>query len=141
MMDPWREWQRMMRAATMLGETMTAAHAVVGHRRKTIESALSDPFAADHAELGRMVSEKSRAFGAAGASLARDFLSMQSDLAAQAAALGEMMTGQLPSPRSTQAMLARNQRLASAALASSVRAMDPIHRAATANARRLGKKR
>ena len=141
MIDLWREWERMIRAGTLWSETLSAAHAVVGHRSRTIESALKNPLRADHAELGRMVSEKSSAFGAAGASLVRDVSTMQADLAAQAAALGAMMIGQLPSPRATQAMVARNRRLASAALASSVRAMVPIHKAATANARRLRKKR
>ena len=37
-------------------------------------------------------------------------------------------------------MMARSQRLGSAALASGVRAMTPIHKAATANQRRLGPK-
>jgi len=123
----------------MWGETMTSSHAVVGHRSKTIERALNDPFAADFAELGRMVSEKSNAFGAAGASLARDYFSMQADLSAQAAAMGKLLMGQLPTSRATQAMLTRNQRLASAALASSIRALTPVHKAATENARRLGR--
>jgi len=136
-MDLWREWQRMMRAGTMWSETLSAAHAVVGHRSRTIERALSNPFGADHAELGRMVSEKSRAFGAAGASLASDYFSMQADLSEQAAALGQMMMGQLPTPRATQAMMVRTQRLGSAAMTSSIRALTPVHKAATANAKRL----
>jgi hypothetical protein len=141
MMNMWRDWQRMMRAGTMWSETLTASQAVVGHRSRTIEAAMADPFGADHVELGRMVSEKSTAFGAAGASLARDYFSMQADLSAQATALGKMMMGNLPSPRATQAMVTRSQRLGSAALASSIRAMTPVHRTATANARRLGKRR
>ena len=141
MLDPWREWQRLMRAGTMWGETISASHTVVGHRSRTIEEAMSDPFGADHAELGRMVSEKSSAFGAAGASLTRDYINMQADLSAQAAALSKLMMGQFLTPRATQAMLSRGQRLASAALASSIRAMTPVHKAATANARRLGKRR
>ena len=120
---------------------MTAAQAVVGHRTRTIETALSNPFAADHVELGRMLSEKANAFGASGASLTRDWLTMQADMSAQATALGKMMTGQLPTASATQAMVTRSQRLATAALASSIRALTPVHKAATANARRLGKRR
>ena len=138
--DPWSEWQRLWRAGTMMSETMSASHAVVGHRSKTIETAMSDPLSADYVELGRMVSEKSAAFGAAGASLSRDWLAMQRDWNAQAAALSSMMLGQVPGPRKALAMAARSQRLGSAALSSGVRAMTPIHRAATANERRLGKK-
>ncbi len=141
MTDLWSEWQRLMRAGTMWSETLTAAQAVVGHRSKTIEAALNQPFAADHVELGRMVNEKSTAFGAAGASLAHDYFTMQADLTAQAAAFGQMMMGQVPTPRATQAMVNRGQRLGSAALASSIRALTPVHRTATANAKRLGKRR
>jgi hypothetical protein len=141
MTDLWREWQRLMRAGTMWGETISAAHEVVGYRSKTIKAALNNPFAADHVELGRMMSEKGTAFGAAGASLSRDYFAMHADLTAQSAALGKMMIGQLPTPGATQAMMTRTQRLGSAVLTSSIRAMTPVHKAATANARRLGKKR
>ena len=137
--DPWSEWQRLWRAGTMMSETMSASHAVVGHRSKTIETAMSDPLSADYVELGRMVSEKSAAFGAAGASLSRDWLAMQRDWNAQAAALSSMMLGQVPGPRKALAMAARSQRLGSAALSSGVRAMTPIHRAATANEKRLAR--
>lgn len=141
MTDPWREWQRLVRAGTMWSETLTASQAVVGHRSKTIEGVLTDPLRADHAELGRMVSEKSAAFGAAGASLARDYFALQADLSAQSAALGKMMMGQLPTPQAAQAMITRTQRLGTAAVASTIRAMTPVHRTATANARRLARKR
>lgn len=141
MVNPWLEWQRMVRAGTMLSETLNATHRVVGHRSKTIETAMSDPLGADYVELGRMVSEKSSAFGAAGASLSRDWFLMQRDWNAQALALSAMMMGRVPGPRAAQAMVARSQRLGSAALASGVRAMTPIHRAATANEKRLGRKR
>ena len=124
-----------------MSETMTASHAVVGHRSKTIESAMSDPMGADYVELGRMVSEKSAAFGAASASLSRDWFAMQRDWNSQAMAMSQMMIGQMPSARAAQAMIVRGQRLGSAALASGMRAMTPIHRAATANQKRLGKKR
>ena len=141
MVNPWIEWQRMVRAGTMLSETLTASQAVVEHRSRTIEEAMSDPLGADYVELGRMVAEKSTAFGAAGASLSRDWLAMQRDWGAQVSDVSAMMFGKMPSAGKAQTMMARSQRLGSAALASSVRAMTPIHRAATANQRRLGKMR
>ena len=141
MVNPWLEWQRMVRAGTMLSETMSASQAVVEHRSKTIETAIGDPLAADYVELGRMVSEKSAAFGEAGASLSRDWVAMQRDWNAQAMALSQFMMGQMPGPRKTQAMIARGQRLSSAVLASGVRAITPRHHAATANERRLARKR
>ncbi len=140
MVNPWLEWQRIVRAGTMLNETLTATQRVVEHRSRTIETAMSDPMSADYFELGRMVSEKTAAFGAAGASLSRDWFAMQRDWNAQLADLSAMMLGQLPGTRKAQAMVVRSQRLGSAALASGVRAMTPIHRAATANQKRLGKK-
>lgn len=139
MTNMWSEWQRLWRAGTMLSETMTASQAVVEHRRRTIETAMSDPQRADYVELGRMVSEKATAFGAAGASLSRDWLAMQRDWAAQVSDVSAMMLGKLPSASKAQAMMTRSQRLGSATLASGVRAMTPIHKAATANQRRLGK--
>ena len=140
MTNMWIEWQKMWRAGTMLNETMTASHAVVEHRSRTIEDVISDPLRADCGELNRMVSEKATAFGAAGMSLSRDWLAMQRDLGAQVSDVSAMMLGKLPSASKAQAMMARNQRLGSAALASSVRAMTPIHKAATANQRRLARK-
>ena len=140
MINPWIEWQKLVHAGTMLGETLTASQTVVEHRGRTIETAISDPMRADYSELGRMVSEKAAAFGAAGASLSRDWFAMQSDLSAQTLAVSAILIGQTPGPRAAQAMMARGQRLSSAALASSNRAMRPIHATATANARRLKKK-
>lgn len=139
--NPWSEWQKIWRAGTMMSETLAASHTVIGHRQKTIEQAVSDPIGADHAELGRMVTEKSAAFGAVGASLARDWWAMQGDISAQMVAIGNIMAGRPPGPSATQAMIARGQRIGSAALASSIRAMAPVHRAATTNAKRLGKRR
>jgi hypothetical protein len=141
MVNPWIEWQRMVRAGTMLSETLSATQRVVEHRSKTIENAMNDPLSADLVELGRMVSEKTAAFGAAGASLSRDWLTLQRDWNAQLTDLAAMMLGRMPSPDKAQTMVVRGQRLGSAALASGVRAMTPIHRAATANARRLARKR
>ncbi len=140
MTNMWTEWQKMWRAGTMLSETKTASQAVVEHRSRTIEDAMGDPSGADYAELGRMVSEKATAFGAASMSLSRDWLAMQRDWGAQVSDVSAMMFGKLPSPQKTKAMINRSQRLGSAALASSVRAMTPIQRAAIANQRRLARK-
>ena len=140
MINPWIEWQKMVRAGAMMSETFSATQAVVEHRSKTIETAMNDPMGADLVELGRMVSEKGTAFGAAGISLSKDWFAMQRDLTAQMNDLSAMMLGRMPGPGKAQAMIARSQRLGSAALASGVRAMTPIHRAATANQRRLGRK-
>ena len=140
MINPWAEWQNMVRAGTMLSETLTATQAVVKHRSRTIEQAMVNPIGADLVELGRMVSEKSNAFGAAGASLSKDWFALQRDYYAQISDVSAMMLGKLPSPDRAQKMLARGSRLGNTALASSVRAMTPIHRVARANQRRLDRK-
>ena len=98
MINPWVEWQKMVRAGTMMSETLTATQAVVEHRSKTIEAAMSDPMHADMVELGRMVSEKSAAFGAAGMSLSSDWFAMQRDWTAQMSDLSAMMLGRIPGP-------------------------------------------
>lgn len=139
MINPWTEWLRMVRAGTMLSETLNASHNVFGHRSKTIEDAFNNPLSADYLELSRMVSEKGTAFAASGWSMMRDWVAMQADLGAQASALGKVMMGEMPSARAAQAMMTRGQRLSSAAVAGSIRAMTPVHKAATANARRLAK--
>jgi hypothetical protein len=140
MINPWVEWQKLVRAGTLMSETLSATQAVVEHRGKTIEAAITDPMGADLAELGRMVTEKGAAFGAAGPSLSRDWLTMQRDWTAQMNDLSAMMLGRMPGPARAQAMVARGQRLGSAALASGIRAMTPIHKTATANQRRLDRK-
>lgn len=141
MINPWAEWQKMVHAGTMMSETFSATQAVVEHRSKTIETAMNDPMGADLVELGMMVSEKSTAFGAAGLSLSNDWFAMQREWNAQLNDLSAVMLGKMPGPAKAQAIMARGQRLGSAALASGVRAMTPIHKAATANQRRLGRKR
>lgn len=140
MVNPWIEWQKLVRAGTMMSETFSATQAVVEHRTRTIETAMNDPMQADLVELGTMVSEKSAAFGAAGLSLSNDWFAMQRDWTAQMNDVSAMMLGKMPGPGKAQAMMARGQRLGSAALAGGLRAMTPIHKAATANQRRLGRK-
>ena len=78
---------------------------------------------------------------AAGLSLSNDWFAMQRDWTAQINDLSALMLGRMPGPARAQVMMTRGQRLGSAALASGVRAMTPIHKAATANQRRLGRKR
>ena len=138
MNDPFALWTSMMTAGRMLGETAGAANAVIASRSETIAAAARNPLHADHRELNRMVSEKGTAFTSAGTSLATDWSAMQGDLLAQAGAIASMwMSGRLPSARETGALMSRSQRMSERALASSIRALHPIHATATANKRRL----
>lgn len=140
--DPWAAWNRMWNAGMMMNEMLTASGRVIDRRSQVIGRAFDRPQEGDAVELGRMVSEKAEAFSLAGASLARDWWSLQGELVAQSFALGNaMMSGRVPTVRASRAIAARQQRLTDHALASSVRAMRPIHGAATANDRRLRKSR
>lgn len=139
MRNPWAAWTDMWNAGLMMNEMLCASGRVIERRGQVIGRAFDRPEKGDALELQRMVNEKTEAFALAGNSLARDWWAIQGDLAAQSMELGQaMMSGRLPRSRS---FAARQQRLADHALASSVRALRPIHKAATANDRRLGRKR
>ncbi len=88
-----------------------------------------------------MVSEKSAAFGAAGASLSHDWLTMQRDWNAQLTDVAAMMLARCQARIKRRRWSCGVSGWGAAALASSVRAMAPIHRVATANERRLARKR
>ena len=138
MIDPFRMMADMMNAGRMLSETLDASSAVVAKRGETIAAAANDPFRADHRELALMVTEKGRAFAKSGATMAGDWMSLQSDLMRQSQAIGSMMlSGRVPSMAAAGAIIDRGARINQRALSSSIRALKPIHAAATANQRRL----
>ena len=141
MIDPFRMMTNMMKAGRMLSETLDASSAVVAKRGRTIAAAANDPFNADHNELALMVTEKGRAFAKSGATMAGDWLSLQSDLVRQSQAIGSiMLSGRVPSLAAAGAIIDRGARINQRALSSSLRALKPIHAAATANQRRLKKR-
>lgn len=146
MFDPMGNWLKMLdagaqmvRTTAALAETVTASHAVISRRSAIFGSAVQSPASADHAELSRMMPEKMKAFGASGASMGRDMMAIQSALMHEAMQLGMMaMTGRLPGAGALAergANLAVNTMTLGAAMGA--RSLAPIHRAATANARRL----
>ena len=138
MIDPFRMMTDMIKAGRMLGETLDAANAVVAKRGETIAAAASDPLHADHRELALMVTEKGRAFAKSSATMAGDLMSMQSDLMRQSQAIGSiMLSGRVPTFAAAGAIIDRGARINQRALSSSIRALKPIHAAATANQRRL----
>ena len=141
MIDPFRLMTDWMKAGRMVGETLDAAKAVVAHRGETIAAAANDPLRADHRELTLMVTEKGHAFAKAGSTLAGDWAAMQSDVWRQATAIQSMMlSGRVPSLAATGAIIDRGARINQRAFTSGVRALKPIHAAATANQRRLKKR-
>ena len=141
MIDPFRMMSDMMKAGRMLSETLDAANAVVAKRGETIAAAANDPLRADHRELALMVTEKGHAFAKSGATLAGDWLSLQSDLMRQSQAIGSiLMSGRVPTFAVAGAIIDRSARINQRSLSSSIRALKPIHAAATANQRRLKKR-
>ena len=137
MSNPFALWTSWLKAGRMMSETMVASQAVISSRSETIAAATRNPLEADVGELGLMVSEKSTAFAKAGKSLASDWSQMQNDLLAQASAFGSLWISGPLMPGKALAMVARSQRINERAVASGIRALRPIHAAATANKRRL----
>ncbi len=141
MTNPLTLWSQWMNAGNMAGETIAAASQVVARRSQTIAAAASDPLRADHSELALMVSEKGAAFSRSGTSLAIDAIALQGELMAQAQAVGAMMlSGRTPTLAAAGAIMDRGARINQKMLTAGVRALRPLHTAATANQRRLAKK-
>lgn len=136
--NPFEIWWEGWRTAVKLGETMLAANEVVAKRLPIIEHAGRDPLGADHVELARMVGEKAAAFAQAGSSLAADAIAIHTEVATTVLRVGAVLAAH-SMPTSAQ-LLAIQSGLAtttSRGFRSPGRALDPIHRRATANARRL----
>jgi len=113
------------RLGVQLAELSLAAPEVITRRLLQMAQAGHQPSARDRAEMQRMASEKMVAFGAAWWSLAFD-----SALAWQRWLLQVMMTPWTWTSRGLPAWPAPNAGMLS-------RALQPIHRRATANVRRL----
>jgi hypothetical protein len=138
---PFDWWQEAVRATTMAAETALAAGEVIARRTATIDHAMRNPLAADHAELAQMVSEKAAAFGEAGQIALRDLYVLQAEFAATAARAGSD-AGRINFAALSE-MLGLWERAARGAMTSAAaprRSLKPIHRRATANARRLKRK-
>ena len=141
-MNPFSIWADMIEVGRMVGETLEASHSVIASRSGTIAAAARNPTEADHPELRRMIAEKSDAFARSGAALANDWTRLQSDMFAQAQAIGTMwLSGRIPTAVATRRIVERSGRIGTRALGSSARALRPIHATATANRRRLAKSR
>jgi hypothetical protein len=129
-------------------ETVSAAGVVIGARAGVIAAAQQDPLNADHAELGRMLPEKVTAFSQAGAAIAEEWWALQRDVGNYMLYLGRSMTRVgLPLPGDViefaERTSAHGARIAASPIGSASVALAPLHKTATANARRLagGKRR
>lgn len=126
--------------ATTALQVATSTAYVVGRRGPLIAQAAVTPWAADHAELGRMVPEKVAAFASAATAVA-----FGAGLAGQAAAAHAtamvLACAAPPTPLGFLALLGRagtyNAASMGRAMRTAAEAMSPIHLAVTANASRL----
>ena len=124
-------WQRMV-------ETSIATDAVLRARSKVIADAVANPLNADTAELGRMIPEKTRAFGRAGKSISTDMQSLARKLAAQNRDLAKIAArGGVPTRIEARRISARGIAIIGLTTAASARALKPIHATVTANQKRL----
>jgi hypothetical protein len=112
----------MMMSAFHFGEMMLAAQHVVGRRSAIIADACRDPARADHAEMAKMGAEKIAAFGEAASTLWAEWMALQLDL-------GRSLAGGHSARRSVG--------MATRMMGAGGKALAPIHKRATANAKRL----
>ncbi|WP_380872438.1 hypothetical protein ACFB49_33720 [Sphingomonas sp. DBB INV C78] len=153
MINPYASWSRVMAAGLDMQqtwiravETLGASATVLDARTGLIASAARSPMTADLAELSKMVPEKLEAFGRSGHSVLADMGKIQTAWWAQAQRMGGMMmAGRMLTPAEFAAFAAGvgdyalDSADASARMSGS--ALAPVHKTATANARRLGRTR
>lgn len=149
MIDPFTAWPRMLAAGLdmqsnwMRGfETLQASQSVIAARSGKMCEAARAPLDADLAEFARMVPEKIYAFSRSARAITRDSLAMHHAWTVQMQRVGLiMMSGKLPTFHEASALATQTSDYALGAISASVRlgkeALSPLHRAATANARRL----
>ena len=130
----------MFQAGLKLGETLIASRNVIDRRLEIIKEAACNPISGDYRELGLMVPEKVDAFWTAGMRLSEGWWAAQRNMAAQLQHFSTiMLRGGSPTAADLQVIGQRNARAMSRSSAAAGAALAPIHKAATANARRLGK--
>jgi hypothetical protein len=134
----------MFEASMKFSEMMLASHSVIGTRVDLMNAAVRDPFSADYAELGRMVPEKMAAFSQSGAALAKEWSKAQGDMFDQWREWGTLMSA-MPTPGRIAEFNNRSAKRGARAVTRSMgaggAALEPVHKAATANARRLKRSR
>ncbi|MES2058745.1 MAG: hypothetical protein V4564_22595 [Pseudomonadota bacterium] len=153
MADPFSSWLRLTsiwadlsRTGLRTMETLAASNSVVERRAGMIDAAIRNPLAGDYAELSRMIPEKVDAFSKSGMAMANEWWSMQAALLTEMQAFwGIALRGRTPT---LGEMNAAGSRATSYALSTAERGANlgavglaPIHKQATANARRLKRKK
>jgi hypothetical protein len=130
----------MFQTSLKLGETLVASRDVIDTRVEIMKAAAANPLTGDYRELSLMVPEKVEAFSKAGAVLGKSWWGMQRDAASHFQHMASMMMrGGLPTAVDLQTISRRGARTTARAVAAAGAALAPVHKAATANARRLNK--
>ncbi|WCT72612.1 hypothetical protein PQ455_13345 [Sphingomonas naphthae] len=137
MLALWSWPLQMAKLGSDMAETAVGAQRVVGARMPVIEAAMRNPFTADHAELGLMVSEKVAAFGKSGRSVSAAGGKMGRAAKANAAAAGKMASGRILWPTDWLQLMETNLAAATAFAELPAAALHPIHSGVKANERRL----
>lgn len=136
---------QMAQTGVRAAETLAASADVIASRSTTIGAAMRSPLDADHAELGRMMPEKLDAFARSGAAIADAWWAMGSAWMREAHGLTtQAMRGRVPTIGEMAALSDRSAAYSLGAIEAGARlggkALAPIHRTATSNARRLRRK-
>ena len=138
----WKSGARATQTSLRFAEMMSASSEVINTRCGTIANAMRDPLNGDYRELERMVPEKVEAFSRAGAVMWTDVGALQAGAFAawsQGAAL--MLSGRPSTMAEAATAWTRSAAMIERSLDMGGKALAPIHRQATANARRLRGKR
>ncbi len=138
MYTPLDFWLTMFRTGQKMTATLDASKTVIDSRVGSMADAARNPLGGDYAELSRMVPEKVEAFSRASASVMADSIALQSAAMANWNALAAMAWR--PASFGDWVKIAdRSAKMAKRAGASGGKALAPVHRTATGNARRLRK--
>ena len=139
--DTLATWSALAQTASKMG-TMTQDSAyVIDRRTRLMADALRDPMAGDYAELSRMMPEKVEAFSKAGLAGLQAMGAAQADhVALWQTTMRLAAQGHWLSPADALLFGRQSARASKRAAGASGRMIAPLHKGATANARRLRKK-
>jgi hypothetical protein len=138
----WRNTISLSQTGARYAETAKASQTVIDSRTATMRSAMANPIAADYGELARMAPEKMFAFSQAGMAAFGDVLRWQMEAWAQWQQMaGIMMSGRIPTIGQFEGMASRSMRMATRSASAGRKALAPIHKTATGNARRLSRRK
>ncbi|WP_184474546.1 hypothetical protein [Rhizorhapis suberifaciens] len=140
--DMWTSGMELATAGLKYSEMMGASAHVIHSRCGSIAEAVRDPLQGDYAELSRMVPEKVDAFSRAGRAAFADLYAIQSDVLANWMLIGAIAAAvRLPTAVEADRLARRSSRMGARASAAAGKALAPVHRRATSNAKRLKRKK